>query len=127
MDSRGILSLLVTSVNYGVYSFYLYELFLGTYDKAEAKGIYYLVTFFALVYFILDEIIYCGYNTFLQYNSKIAYFILLAINFLLFYFTLTGKIIAVYAKIILYIYNVLISAAVLILLITGIRHKAFRK
>lgn len=81
-DYRAIVNLIVLIINMGSYNFYVYELLFGTWEKREAKALYYLTTFFVLLYLIIDEII--GYSSDTHKQISLICKLSVCANFLLF-------------------------------------------
>lgn len=109
--------------NMGAYNFYFYELFYGSWDKTQAKALYYLTTFLVLLYLIIDEIVDYSSDT----HKQISLICKLSVcaNFLLFALILYN----VLSMPILYLFllNGSIFVLSVIILTSGIRHEYFKE
>src|ERR1700676_3893391 len=89
-DKRAYNNLTAIIINYICYDIYIYELLLGTWNKAIVKALFYTITSFVLLYFTIED--YKGWNTIPQLHSSTVYKLSIVLTFLFFSFILRGKI-----------------------------------
>lgn len=120
---RAITNLTVLAINYIIYNFYLYELFYGSWDKAEVKGLFYLVTGSVLFYFIIDMM--RGWASILHYHTTLVYLFSLVITFWLFASLLTNSLHnGIFC---LLLYNGLMTTLTITILINGKIYGQFKQ
>jgi hypothetical protein len=81
-DYRAVINLAVLIANMGAYNFYFYELFYGSWDKIQAKALYYITTSCVLLYLVIDEMV--GYSSDTHKQISLICKLSLWANFLLF-------------------------------------------
>lgn len=122
-DKRSIINLTLLALYAAGFNFYLYELFLGSWDKLDTKIFYYGITIVFLTWLTVDD--YFGYLTYLQKTTNLIGKISILINFLIIIFTLNNKLnnpIAYF--VVLNCSNLLLTVSILI---SGCRHGYFKK
>ena len=121
-DKKAILSFIVLGLNVSVYNFYLYELFYGSWEERQAKGMFDIITVIILGYLAFDTI--KGYSTYLHLQANICIFSALMVNFLLFAFTLYD--ILPGHRLYLYTFNGTVLASTITILILGHIYETFK-
>lgn len=122
VDKRAIFGFTVLIISVGVYNLYLYELLWGTWEKREAKALFYLITAFVLLYLLIEDLTKKGSIT--NFQITVICKCSLIINFLLFSLILYGSI--ANPVVYLYILNGSIFVISIMVLISGLRHGIFK-
>lgn len=121
-DKRAIFSLFMVIANMAGYNLYFYELFWGSWEKITAKGLYYLTTAIFSIYLLINDIV--KNNSDLNYQICLTGKSAIIVNFLLFYFILSGNV--AYPIVYVFLLNGSIFAISIIILFAGIKHETFK-
>lgn len=121
-DKRAIFSLMMVIANMAAYNLYFYELFWGSWEKIAAKALYYITTAIILIYLLINDI--AKNNTDLNFQICLTGKSAIIVNFLLFYFILSGT--ATHPIVYVFLLNGSVFAISIIILFAGIKHETFK-
>lgn len=124
LDKRAYINLFVLVVYSGLYNFYLYQLFYGSWYPINTKGFYYLITIITLLWGIIDRKIVKNSTETSRHVGFITELVII-INFIIIFITLYDLIFTPLLN--FFIYNGSVLVTTLIVLVIGTKHEVFKK
>lgn len=124
LDKRAYINLFVLIGYSGLYNFYLYQLFYGSWYPVHTKGFYYLITIITLLWGIIDRKMVKNST---ETSRHIGYIteIIVILNFVFIVITLYDIIFTPLLN--FFIYNGSVLITTLIVLVIGTKHEIFKK